>query len=295
MLPKSRQKKLIPMKKIYFRKTKVSLQLLMVSMLLFTFNLSAQCPSGGVTLNTQAQVNQFAIDYPNCTTITGSLFISGIGNSPTNITDLSPLNKITTIGGFFQLYLNPLLTNINGLSNLKIISSYLLIDNNFTSITQDINILNNAVLNDISALKNTTFAPADGYGLTIFNNPALSVCNLPNFCSYLANPQATYPRDISGNLTTCLNEAAVKTACGIMAVTDIGKSNITVYPNPVKSVLNFSEEVSNIRISDISGRTVKQIPTSAKSVDVATLENGTYIITATTKAGNTITKKLVKE
>ena len=294
------------MKKFYFRKTKVSLQLLMVSMLLFTFNLSAQCPSGGVTLNTQAQVNQFAIDYPNCTTITGSLFISGIGNSPTNITDLSPLNKITTIGGFFQLYLNPLLTNINGLSNLKNISSYLLIDNNsgltnlnglsnLTSITQDINILNNAVLNDISALKNTTFAPADGYGLTIFNNPALSVCNLPNFCSYLANPVGTHPRDISGNLTTCLNEAAVKTACGILAVTDVGKSNIAVYPNPVKSVLNFSEEVSNIKITDLTGKTIKQIPASAKSVDVATLENGTYMITATTKVGNTTTKKLIKE
>jgi hypothetical protein len=144
-------------------------------------------------------------------------------------------------------------------------------------------------------LQNTTFKAYDGYGLTIIKNPALAVCNLPNFCTYLTNPANTHPRSISGNLTTCLNEVAVKTACGILSVTDIDKSNITVYPNPVKSVLNFSEEVSNIKIMDLSGRTIKQISTSEKAIDVSKLKNGIYIITATTKRGNTITKKLVKE
>lgn len=76
---------------------------------------------------------------------------------------------------------------------------------------------------------------------------------------------------------------------------DSANKNISLYPNPVKSIANFSEEVSNIKITDLSGRTVKQIPASAKTIDVETLEKGTYIITATTKAGNTVTKKLVKE
>lgn len=76
---------------------------------------------------------------------------------------------------------------------------------------------------------------------------------------------------------------------------DSANKNLSLYPNPVKSVLNMSEEVSNIKITDLSGRTVKQIPASAKTIDVETLEKGTYIITATTKAGNTVTKKLVKE
>lgn len=73
------------------------------------------------------------------------------------------------------------------------------------------------------------------------------------------------------------------------------KTTISIYPNPVKSIANFSEEVSNIKITDLTGRTIRQIRASAKSVNVATLEKGTYIITATTKSGNTITKKLVKE
>ncbi|MNT63033.1 hypothetical protein D3C72_2008070 [compost metagenome] len=80
-----------------------------------------------------------------------------------------------------------------------------------------------------------------------------------------------------------------------LQASDVTKKEFSVYPNPVKSVLNFSEEVSNIKITDLTGRTIRQIPASAKSVNVATLEKGTYIITGTTKSGNTITKKLIKE
>lgn len=148
---------------------------------------------------------------------------------------------------------------------------------------------------NISGLQGTTFNPNVNYGLTITNNPALAVCNLTNFCTYLAKPSNTFPRKISGNLSNCLNEAAVKLACGTLSVTDFDISNITVYPNPVKSTLNFSEEVSNIKITDLTGRTVKQTAASTQSLDVAALQNGTYIITATTKEGNTITKKLIKE
>ena len=111
-------------------------------------------------------------------------------------------------------------------------------------------------------------------------------CGATNFTSYndvgAANQHLIlFP---TGNATT-------------LGVENLDSSNkaILLYPNPVKSIANFSEEVSNIKITDLTGRTIKQIPASAKSVDVATLENGTYIITATTKAGNTITKKLVKE
>lgn len=82
-----------------------------------------------------------------------------------------------------------------------------------------------------------------------------------------------------------------------LGVENLDSSNkaISLYPNPVKSVLNFSEEVSNIKITDLTGRTIKQTSASAKSVDVATLKSGNYIVTATTKDGNTVTKKLVKE
>lgn len=82
---------------------------------------------------------------------------------------------------------------------------------------------------------------------------------------------------------------------GEMSVPDINKKEIIIYPNPVKDILSFSEEVSNIRITDISGRTVKEIFTKGKLVNVANLAKGSYIITAVGKSGERINRKFIKE
>lgn len=240
------------MMQLYRKKTKALVQLL----LLLPFLSFAQCPPGNVFLATQAEVAQFAIDYPNCTQITGNLTIGGgISSAPGTLTDVSPISNITSITGnlFIQnnaalqnlnglniitvggrLYIggdnannsNSQLQNVNGLSSLTSIGQFLqvrynpLLTNlnglsNITNVGLDIEIEGNTLLNDISGLDGTTFNPNDGYGLTIKNNPALAVCNLPNFCTYLAKLIATHPRDISGNLAACVNEAAVTAACGI--------------------------------------------------------------------------------
>jgi len=109
-----------------------------------------------------------------------------------------------------------------------------------------------------------------------------------------ANDYMTFAAIGNSNAHIVLFPTGNATTLGVENL-DSSNKTISLYPNPVKSALNFSEEVSNIKITDLTGRTVKQIPASTKSVDVATLENGTYIITATTKTGNTVTKKLVKE
>lgn len=83
---------------------------------------------------------------------------------------------------------------------------------------------------------------------------------------------------------------------GIMLdVTDPSQKQINIFPNPVKDILNFSEEVSNIRILDISGKIVKQISISEKAINLAELAKGTYIISATKKTGEKVNKKFIKE
>lgn len=69
---------------------------------------------------------------------------------------------------------------------------------------------------------------------------------------------------------------------------------IQLYPNPVKNLLNFSEEVSNVKITDLSGRIIKQISAKGKTADVSTLPKGVYIITAINKDG-TVNEKFIKE
>jgi len=80
-----------------------------------------------------------------------------------------------------------------------------------------------------------------------------------------------------------------------LAVSETSKKEILLFPNPAKDNLTFSEEVSNIKITDLSGKIVKQISNSEKSINISKLEKGTYIITAISKSGDLINKKFIKE
>lgn len=92
---------------------------LLVILLCVTTALFAQCPPGSVTLSSQADVDQFGIDYPSCTTISGDLNLNlDFGASPTDIADLTPLSAITSVTGTIDLGFAPALTSLDGLDNL---------------------------------------------------------------------------------------------------------------------------------------------------------------------------------
>src|SRR5690606_38552068 len=283
--------------------------------LFFTLGLKAQCPPGNVSLSSQAGVNNFATNYPNCTEVSGNLTIQGA-----NITDLTPLSNLTSVGGFLRIYDNLSLTNLDGLSNLTSVGRFLDIFNNsnltnldglsnLTSVGEYLHIFNNSNLTNLDGLSNLTsvggylrissnsnltnldglsnLTSVGGYlrissnsnltnldglsnltsvgeylyiynnssltnidglsnltsiggylaiesnpsltdisglqnidpssilstyglGLYIVGNTSLSVCNLENFCTYLAG---SGPRTISDNAGDCISEAAVTTAC----------------------------------------------------------------------------------
>jgi len=61
----------------------------------------AQCPLGDVVLSDQTQVDQFAIDYPDCTEIEGDLTINYSLGEP--IIDLTPLSGLTSVTGALRL------------------------------------------------------------------------------------------------------------------------------------------------------------------------------------------------
>ncbi|SFB79707.1 T9SS type A sorting domain-containing protein [Kaistella jeonii] len=87
----------------------------------------------------------------------------------------------------------------------------------------------------------------------------------------------------------------VKLSAEGLATQEADFTKINIYPNPIKDILNFSEEVSNVKITDVSGTMVKQISAKGKSIDVSALTKGVYIISATTRAGETVNRKIVKE
>jgi len=63
---------------------------------------SSQSSCGNFLFQTQAEVNQFALDYPDCTEADG-IWIEILGG-PTGITDLSALSNLATINNDLSIY-----------------------------------------------------------------------------------------------------------------------------------------------------------------------------------------------
>ena len=57
-------------------------------------NCNLHCLPEGISITTQAEIDSFQINYPNCTDIEGDLWIHG-----NTITNLNGLNALTSIGG----------------------------------------------------------------------------------------------------------------------------------------------------------------------------------------------------
>ncbi len=112
-----------------------------------------QCPIGVIEFSSQAQVDNFPINFPGCTHLPSSVYISG-----PDITNLDALSQVTSIGGNLQPYNNPLLTDISGLSNV-------------TGGVVGLDIFNNPLLASLNGLGGIT---STGGSLTVVNNPALT-------------------------------------------------------------------------------------------------------------------------
>lgn len=100
-------------------------------------------------------------------------------------------------------------------------------------------------------------------------------------------------RDTSTNLyyiETVYDEA--------MAASDINKTQVRLYPNPVSDYLNIDTadaKILNVKVYNFAGSLVKTIDNAkADSIDLRTLATGNYIISITTDKG-TVTKKIIKK
>lgn len=132
----------------------------------------AQCPDDLICFN-QSNIDQFLIDYPDCTEISGALILTG-----DNIEDLSPLSQIETVGSLILSGCGSLL-NLDGLQSIQHINEVELFDN---ASLQDISAISNISdsLNEISVEQNAVLRYIDGFDnvlsmkqINITNNPSL--------------------------------------------------------------------------------------------------------------------------
>ena len=156
---------------------------------------------GDITVTTQAEVDALRDTLSGKTIINGNLTIGHTsGNSRSDITDLTPLSKITDITGDVLIQQNGKLVNLNALNNLKSIGGYFNVQNNDTlptlgdfsdlqSIGEEFYVTNNDVLTTLGNFPTLTsigrsngiYIPSlngnrNDISIVVEENPRLSDC-----------------------------------------------------------------------------------------------------------------------
>ena len=133
-------------------------------------------------------------------------------------------------------------------------------------------------------LISTQFSNTFNYNASFANPNAMIVHNNEMFVStsfYIDNnnqKEMLYKLDIS-NL---LNESFIE-------------NKPTFYPNPTTSQINFSEEISELEVYDVTGKKVKSFENANTTFNVEDLEKGIYFLKGKTSEQNIFTEKLVKQ
>lgn len=132
------------------------------------------CPTTEIILNTQQQVDDFAITYDivNCT------FEGGIRIEGPDIVNLDGLSGLSFVGGVLNI-VNTQVTNLDGLSSVSDVGTSLLIQNN--ALLEDIDGLSSITsLNQLSIIENDQLTNVNGLSLlnsisrlSISGNPSL--------------------------------------------------------------------------------------------------------------------------
>jgi len=201
----------------------------------------SHCLPEGIAFTTQAQIDSFQILYPYCTEIEGDVDIGQWELGTTDITNLTGLSVLTSIGGDLSFEQNEVLTTLSGLDNL-------------TSVGGHLTFSGNDVLTNFVGLESLTTI---GEGLHIFGNLAVTeligLNNLTTIGGRLYFKSVDSLTSLIGleNLTTIGGALAIEfnqnlfNLSGLENLTFIGGS-LGIYDNPSLSNITGLENVISI-------------------------------------------------
>lgn len=93
--------------------------------------------------------------------------------------------------------------------------------------------------------------------------------------------------------TGCESKFSNKVVNTSTAVDNISGESLVVYPNPASGVINVVGDYEMIRIYNISGKQVIDVPGSNSSINVSSLNEGVYFIEAVNEVGNIHRTKVI--
>ncbi len=227
---------------------------------------SYHCLPDGISFTSQAEIDSFQINYPDCDDIVGELWIHG-----NDISNLNGLSVLTSIGGDLYIDDNEVMANLTGLEGLTYIGGDLIIGSypggnpalasltglsGLTFIGGKLHIYVNPSLASLSGLENVNYHSIED--LVIIHNSLLSTCHVESICNYLADPSGTI--EIHDNVPGCNNPEEVDSLCNIVSVNEFTfRDEYSISPNPLNSTtliqytLHQNTPVT-LKILDLSGR-----------------------------------------
>ncbi len=165
--------------------------------------VTQSCLPNGIIFHTQDAIDNFQVDYPNCTEIEGDVTIWGLTG---DITNLDGLNVLTAIGGSLEFRNNTRLKNIVGFENLTSIGGLYINQNdsllnidafeNVTHVGGSININTNYLMTTFKGLNslnsvNENLIIQSNFALTNFTAFG-SLINVDGYINISANYDLTY-------------------------------------------------------------------------------------------------------
>jgi hypothetical protein len=239
-------------------------------------------PYGDYYFISQAHIDNFPFDFPECTQLEGNVVINGA-----NITDLGGLYQVTSIGSNLELSDNNSLPGLLQLSNLFYLGNALVL-------------INNDLLPGLDGLNNLALGE-DNY-LLILENDNLSLCNQDNFCYFINNYGGR--TNFGNNAAGCSNINEAASACGILSITGPEEDDFfEIYPNPALSgskimVLLQSPSTASIRLFNATGQLLAHLPAKEEPAqqylipDVDSLPAGLYFLRVSTN-NQAFTRKML--
>lgn len=227
--------------------------------------ISTGCPTVSLVFSSQAQIDNFKINYPLCSEFENNIEING-----DDIYNLNGLSEIVSIAG--DLHIGRLqgggnipLKNLSGLDSLS-------------SIGGGLKIYGNDSLSALSGLERLSSVGA--IGISIYNNQELTTCDISSICDFLANtPESVH---IENNNIGCNSIEEVEAACEAIGMEDIQTILFSIYPNPATDRLfianNHGMNIETINIYNQLGQKVLYRNEFGGNIDISTLGPGIYII-----------------
>jgi len=207
-----------------------------------------------------------------------------------NLTDLSGLHNLISIGGNFSVIFNNSLLSFTGLEELTSIGGYLEIENNSS-------------LASLTGLDNINSGSITD--LYISYNDTLSQCAVQSVCDYLTSPNANI--GIEGNAPGCNSPEEVDSACVYLSNEEVNhKPDFSIYPNPASGevIIAFNLEHAaavNLKVMNSIGQVVSVILDENMSQGIHQvswntegLQGGLYFLELRAKGERKASVKLIK-